>query len=94
MKVVQLLTALFATVWASNEIDLRYAVMGFKGFMSGFQKGLYDDEFFSVETSCLGTEEINEKLLFMYEFLNGREAPIKVLQFTTTTKEVFMDQME
>ena len=90
--IVQALAAQDLTPEAtSGDIDFRSVIHGFKGFMAGFQKGLYDYEYFTLSEACFGTEKVNEQLTFMYEFVNGRESPFKVLQFVTTSRDVFLE---
>lgn len=62
-----------------GDIDFRHVLLGFKGFMHGFQKGVYNDDYFQLNSQCLTTPESNQRMLFMYDFINGRESPTKVL---------------
>lgn len=88
-----LLVCVSAQEAASGEIDFRSVIHGFKGFMSGFQKGLYDDEYFTVPDECFGSDQVNADLLFLYDFVNGRRPPFEIIQFVTTFKSVFLEQM-
>ena len=92
--IARLFPVIFALTAAQAQpgspIDFRSVIHSFKGFMSGFQKGMYDDEFFKLTEDCFGTDEVNEKLMFLYEFTNGRESPIKIIEFVTTFQSVFM----
>lgn len=56
----------------NGDINFRFVLLGFKGFMHGVQKGVYADEFFDLNPQCLTTPESNERMTFIYEFINGR----------------------
>jgi hypothetical protein len=87
MKAIILLTlcvslaAAFDLSWLdfNGDINFRFALLGFKGFMYGLQKGVYADEFFNINPQCLTTPESNERMTFIYEFINGRGSPLLVL---------------
>ena len=38
------LALLLATVFAHKEVNFKAVVIGSKGFLSGFQQGVYDDD--------------------------------------------------
>lgn len=44
--------------------------MGFKGLLHGFQKGVYNDDYFRLDPDCLTSEESNQQMLFIYNFIN------------------------
>jgi len=66
--------------------------MGFKGFMAGFRRGLYRDEFLQLSKDCLGSDiKLNEDLMFMFNFVNGRESPFKAFEFVSKIQLLFLD---
>lgn len=82
--------SLFFTVLVSakehKEVNFLAVVLGVKGFLHGFQKGVYDDKYFRLDEDCLTTYDSGQKMVFVYEFINGRQSPYKVLQFVQDIK--------
>jgi hypothetical protein len=39
----------------NGDINYRFALLGFKGFMHGVQKSVYADDFFNLNPQCLTT---------------------------------------
>lgn len=83
MKAIIVLTLLtlatafdFSWLDFDGDLNFKYALLGFKGFMHGIQKGVYNDEYFELNPQCLTTPESNERMIFIYEFINGRESAL------------------
>ena len=63
----------------SGDINLRSIIFGFKGFLKGWQQGLYNDDYFELDEDCLNSDRVGPDFMFVYDFLNGRSAPRNVL---------------
>ena len=59
-------------------------IVGFKGWMNGLNRGFYKDEDFQLDKDCLGTIDTNSRLIFLQNFVRGKESPEKVLPFVNT----------
>ena len=77
-----------------DEVNLLAIMLGFKGAMHGFQKGIYDDEYFTLNQDCLSTYEAGERMIFIHDFINGREPAIKALEFTRTVIALVDTELE
>ena len=77
-----------------KEVNLVAIALGFKGLLSGFQKGIYNDEFFQLDSKCLATYESNEKMMFIYNFINSKESPGKVISFVKSITQLINTELE
>ena len=78
-----------------DEFPFMSYVMAFKGLMNGIQRGLYHKEYFKLSEKCMGSDEdLNQDFRFIYEFINGRVPPSKVLEFVKTIQRLTLNQME
>ena len=61
-------TEALVIVERSNYFDVNFRnwVIGFKGLLSGYRKGLYDDEMLKLDKDCFGTVKVNADLKFMH----------------------------
>ena len=81
--------------WSVNyDVDFRMIIFGFKGFLEGFNRGLYNAQTYSLPLNCFGLSdtELNADLMFMSHFINGKRPPSDVLRFTTTAVKVMTEQ--
>jgi hypothetical protein len=86
---------LVATALAQHkEVNFKAAVLGFKGFLGGFQQGLYDDELLVLSPDCFGTYEANVQMLFIYNFINNREPASKVFAFVSAITQLVNSELE
>ena len=77
-----------------DEVNFLAVMLGFKGAMHGFQKGVYDDEYFTLDPDCLTTYEAGERMVFIHDFINGQEPALKVLEFVKTTVALVDTELE
>jgi hypothetical protein len=57
---LSLATALdFSWLDFDGDINFRFVLLGFKGFMHGIQKGVYNEDYFNLNPQCLTTPESN-----------------------------------
>ena len=82
----------FSTVY---EVDFRLMVFSLKGALDGFNRGLYETDNFSLPGDCFGLTDIqlNNDLMFISNFINGRKSPQDVIRFTTTSVKVINEQL-
>ena len=49
--------------------------------MNGFQRGFYDLDEYNLPEACLGTKEVNDKLVFIEDFVRGKRSIWTVYEF-------------
>ena len=75
-------------------INIRNWIIGFKGWMNGFQRGFYDLDEYKLPEACLGTKEVNDKLVFIEDFVRGKRSIWTAYSFTTQFSSLFLEQFE
>ena len=82
----------FSTVY---EVNFRLMVFSLKGALDGFNRGLYDTDNFSLKDNCFGLNDyqLNNDLMFISDFINGKKSPQDVIRFTTTSVKVINEQL-
>ena len=62
--------------------------------MNGFQRGFYDLDEYNLPEACLGTKEVNDKLVFIEDFVRGKRSIWTVYEFQKTFSSLFLEQFE
>ena len=73
---------------------IKYFVQGLKGFVLGFQQGVLGDERIRLSDKCFSSDEINQDLMFMADFVSMKRPMWDAIKFTTTARDMLVNEME